>query len=75
MNPRIKELMEQARITSTAIDPFNKMPYEYTHFSEEKFAELIVRECADLANEGFGQANFGLGIKGRNLKEHFGVKE
>jgi hypothetical protein len=73
MNPRIKELMEQAKITSTAIDPFSKMPYEYTHFSEEKFAELIVEECANVADENYihrGSRTCGLAIR-----LHFGVEE
>ncbi len=48
---------------------------KWNEIRDMKFAELIVKECADLANEGFGSANFGLGIKGKNLKEHFGVQE
>ena len=44
-------------------------------FSKEKFAELIVRECADVAckhmelNEG---TDYNLGGK---IKKHFGVEE
>ena len=70
MNERINQFIKQSYVTVQS--PSGE---GYTHFSQEKFAELIVRECADLANEGFGSANFGLGIKGQNLKDHFGVQE
>lgn len=36
----------------------------------EKFAELIVRECANFVDEAIGDG----GIDGRSLKEHFGVE-
>ena len=41
----------------------------------EKFAELIVRECAEFANEhNFGVEGFTLGI-GKAIEQHFGVEE
>jgi hypothetical protein len=46
MNERIKELVEQA----TSIQgptPYNPLTFEV--FDKEKFAELIVQECADIA--------------------------
>ena len=47
MNKRmLGELYKQAHVPHTAIDPSNNMPYETTCFSAEKFAELIVEECA-----------------------------
>ena len=49
MNKRTLELYRQAQVPHTAIDPSNNMPYETTTFSAEKFAELIVRECASMA--------------------------
>lgn len=39
-----------------------------------KFAELIIQECAKIADDGFGSAHFGSGIRGYMLKEHFGIK-
>ena len=42
-------------------------------FSKEKFAELIVRECADLC-ESFGESGDGYTCSAEIL-EHFGVKE
>lgn len=46
MNERMLELYKQAQVPHTAIDPSNNMPYESTIFSANKFAELIVRDCA-----------------------------
>ena len=37
----------------------------------EKFAKLIVRECADLVDRAIGDG----GVDGRVVKEHFGVEE
>ena len=42
MNERIKELVEQATTTFDFGAPIN-------FFDKEKFAELIVRECAEIA--------------------------
>ena len=51
MNERMLELYGQAQVPHTTIDPSNNMPYETTTFSAEKFAELIVRECINIACE------------------------
>ena len=70
MNERIKELLEQAGVKYTI------MPKDTVY---EKFAELIVKECAeslwteecynsDLALEEFEKNS-------KKIKEHFGVKE
>ena len=42
-------------------------------FSKEKFAELIVRECANVANSGIDPAESHL--IGNDILEHFGVEE
>lgn len=42
MNQRIKELAEQAGF----VDKGNNIT-AYTNFDHEKFAELIIQECAD----------------------------
>ena len=56
------------------------IPYEYrtevkTEFSKEKFAELIVRECAEIAYDYDAPKMSGPGmiIAGR-IEEHFGVE-
>jgi len=63
MNQRLKELAEQAGfyytdktgfITPAGCDP-------------AKFAELIVKECADIANGGWAEP-------GHQIKQHFGVE-
>jgi len=50
MNERIQELYRQAFVPHTTICPDNNMPYETVLFSTEKFAELIVKGCADAAD-------------------------
>ena len=71
MNERIKQLAEQA---TTIVDTVNSQGYSssYANFDREKFAELIVRECAGVAIDN-GCGDF-VDIK-QKLFEHFGVKE
>ena len=65
MNERITELWVQAAETTQG-DSWE----EQTKFIE-RFAELIVKECADLANEHNEEAEgVHLGV-GRAIKEHF----
>lgn len=63
MNPRIKQLADQCwshRVNGILIDG-------HLHFDYEKFAELIVRECADIAlREDHDPYEC--------IKSHFGVK-
>ena len=61
MNKRIKELMKQSMVEHQ----FDM------RFSPEKFAELIVRECANFVDSAISDG----GVDGRSLKEHFGVEE
>ena len=65
MNERIKELIKQA----TTIEE-HKWGVSYDNFDKEKFAELIVRECADTA---FLVAN-SRKVQ-RAVLQHFGVEE
>lgn len=60
MNKQIKELVAQA--TTEESDGFK-------YFDKEKFAELIVRECANFSDKGTR------GGIGELMKKHFGVKE
>jgi hypothetical protein len=73
MNERIKELAEQAGYSKDflSIGIPNNM---------EKFAELIIKECADLyeneSDNWFGtDTKFVLKLYSKKLKEHFGVEE
>ena len=70
MNERIKELAEQAlNEYSATYHNEAKIPEAYL----KKFAELIVRECA---NEASKQTIYCRGIPwGKWIKEHFGVEE
>jgi len=77
MNEKIKLLAEQARAWVNNYD--NVAPdAEYTVYRDsydKKFAELIIRECAEVANDHNSEAEgITLGV-GRVIKEHFGVEE
>jgi len=50
MNERIRELVKQA----TTIEE-HKWGVSYDNFNKEKFAELIVRDCLDIAFEVRGK--------------------
>ena len=66
MNPRVKELIEQANIGLDGVRPGSQPMIDpsYNQFIE-KFAELIVRECAEV---GFDSVNAGHSID--YLKNH-----
>jgi hypothetical protein len=61
MNERIKQLAEQASDKWLGGEFFDR----------EKFAELIVRECAKVANENVGAFTPGCG---NSVLEHFGFE-
>ena len=78
MNERILKLARKSGATvNEGFDGTKNFVYGITMSPEEldKFAELIVKECAKIADDGCGSACFGLGINGAMLKEHFGVEE
>jgi hypothetical protein len=57
MNERIKQLAEQC---------WDKRPEGQLHFDNEKFAELIVRQCAEICLEANDH---------KNILRYFGVEE
>ena len=72
MNERIKELSKQAE--QYALDKANEAndedyDYSFDDDFQEKFAELIVQECAEIADtaEPFLASDL--------IKQHFGVEE
>jgi len=79
MNERIRELAEQANL----LGPSSRIGN--SHEAAEKFAELIVKECAQIAvfkDSGIvatadvaGHMAAGRSIAARLIKEHFGVEE
>jgi hypothetical protein len=62
MNERIKELAEQAD------DYERKLGKGIGPTRDEKFAELIVRECADIADKAEPYKSNDL------IKQHFGIE-
>ena len=68
MNERIEKLAEQAEKYADA--NFKGEPF-WTQAYESKFAELIVRECVDIADEYDG---VGSTIVSR-IRKHFGVEK
>ena len=69
MNERIQELAEQAWDT-TAVSPDFGHPVSFA----EKFAELIVRECAKSADEWYQNHNEIHWDPAQHIKNHFGVE-
>ena len=74
MNERIRELAEQAGSTHKQ----NLGVYQFYTDELEKFAEVIVRECLDIAQDraafdGFPPNDVNHIID--EIKEHFGVEE
>ena len=72
MNERIEELSLQC-IRYKLIAEGARSDFDY-----QKFAELIVKECADIANRQFSAAT-GLDdrdcLTAHQMKQHFGVEE
>jgi len=72
MNKRIKELAEQAGMDYDRYDP-------YGYLNEEKFAELIVQECADILATYRVQFDDGFEYNGvhpiQAIYKHFGIEE
>ena len=74
MNERIDQLLWAAggyTKLNYPDDAFLDGRYALTQEQVEKFAELIVRECAGFINT---EMSLG-GVDGRSLLEHFGVEE
>jgi len=71
MNERIQELMELAM---ELVDPYAlEGEFGPKQLNSEKFAELIVRECAGLV-QGVPIDTMGYHTADQKIKEHFGVE-
>ena len=69
MNERIRELAEQAGITTNIdTDYFEKDINKWVDYYSQKFAELIVQECADIALREDHKPS-------ECILTHFGVKQ
>ena len=65
MNEQIRLLYDQSIVIEDGGD------YVYGELDPEKFAELIVRECAKIADD----PDVDMLRVGKVIKEHFGVEE
>ena len=75
MNERIQELKDQCWVEKRwTVRQDNGMWIE-KHIDQEKFAELIVRECANLFEIEYGTSEVSGNEVARVLQRHFGVKE
>lgn len=78
MNPRIKELAKQAGLMQTkwADADTEKVRIWQESLNNpgslEKFAELIIRECAEIADNNYDR---GFCPVGGFIQKHFGVEE
>ncbi len=72
MNERIKELAEQAWVYAEQNNP---EPYKDIYdLCLEKFAELIVKECAQVAFEGDLKRAIGQWVSHSDILIHFGIE-
>ena len=70
MNKQMEDLMYHAGLTAQGC--WDEMD-DYDHKAIEKFAELIVRECADLVDT-LNEAYDAPSTAGKFIKAHFGIE-
>ncbi len=80
MNERIRLFAEQAGITTNLdTDYFEKDINKWVDYFSEKFAELIVRECAEVCHKLAEDSDSYVVHDGdtcaEQIKQHFGVEE
>ena len=69
MNEKISTLAKQANEMARALEPDLREVVRYNHIRDQKFAELIVKECmSNLYLHGYDDAR-------TQIKQHFGVEE
>ena len=78
MNERIRKLVLQSNPASKEIYESDNWEYNCAAWCAkdlEKFAELIVRECAQVADQWVDDEDNGHNLVSAKLKKHFGVEE
>ena len=78
MNERIRELAEQAKFAMNVSNDPNSPPSWWAaghNDTFEKFALLIVQECADVAKETRWAVPPSQEQIARGIQQHFGVEE
>lgn len=75
MNKRIKELAEQVEkwIRTTNFEGMPEDEMTYDEIFQKKFAQLIIWECVEVANNHFESKE--PGYPGDKIEEHFGVEK
>jgi hypothetical protein len=77
MNERIRELKQQSIDYVDSIDDGLKLDH-YKELVDQKFAELIVRECIRVPYDMWDKAELNADVAVKiehRIKEHFGVEE
>ena len=69
MNERIKKLLEKA----TVVTYHGPMLGDVADVDQEKFAELIIKECAEIADDHNSEVEGVTLDVGPALKKHFGM--
>jgi hypothetical protein len=69
MNERIKTLAKAA-----GYDTITESYMKALGFNPEKFAELIVKECMQVADDGMAQVTMKVEWPSYHIKKHFGVE-
>lgn len=75
MNERIRLLAKQTQILADQFQEQWKAGPSNEEFFQQKFAELIVRECAGRVDHILREKKDGGGTMGDEIREHFGVEE
>ena len=78
MNKQLQKIAKQAGGHNNITKTCGQCPPDYIDPATvdlEKFAELIVRECAAVADKGYASDNFGNGITGTQLLKLFGLEK
>ena len=74
MNERINKLFGQAMDQSIP-ETWTTLTHSQLSILKDKFAELIVRECASRVDNILREKKHGGGTMGDEIREHFGVEE
>ena len=77
MNERIEQLIEQTYqwCDENIPEEFSPETGDYGSRWKNKFAELIIKECAELNFRELGLSGSASFDVGRMIKQHFGVEE
>lgn len=75
MNERIRELWDKAAESTAAYPSGQNNSWETQVNFMDKFAELIVRQCAEVVQEGRWMVPPSQEQLARSIKQHFGVED